>query len=96
MITSDDIAKESSSGVKTTAPRAKMNVAEIEESIDLLLEGFDAENNLIDRRIFYETTGRQMIEDEFWLVVCEAANELDDMAGKFLIDEELPPPDFYL
>ena len=70
MITSDDIARSASAQVKPDATIAKMSDAQIEQSIDLLLEGFNAESNSIDRRIFYEATGRQLVEGEF-------DNELD-------------------
>ena len=33
--------------------------------INFLIDGFDAERNDIDRRIYYEVTGRQVIEGEF-------------------------------
>ena len=33
--------------------------------MDFLLEGFDAENNHIDRCIYYEATGKQLVEGEF-------------------------------
>ena len=42
-----------------------MSEYEKESMIEDLLAGFDAEENETDRRIFYEVTGRQLIQGEF-------------------------------
>ena len=38
---------------------------DVAQRIMYLLDGFDAENNAIDRRIYYEVTGKKINEDEF-------------------------------
>ena len=43
-----------------------------------MLDGFDAETNEIDRRIYYEVTGRQLVEGEFG-----NENELDTSDGEW-------------
>ena len=42
-----------------------LDEAEHARMLDEILAGFDLENSKIDRRLFYEITGRQLIEDEF-------------------------------
>ena len=42
-----------------------MSEVEKESMIKELLAGFDADENETDRRIFYEVTGRQLIQNEF-------------------------------
>ena len=39
--------------------------AEVNKFIEFLIDGFDAASNDIDRRIYYEVTGRQLIEGEY-------------------------------
>ena len=55
VITVDDITKAS-----------KSNYGSLQTfGVDELLQGFDPQNNSIDRRLFYEVTGSKIIEDEF-------------------------------
>ena len=39
--------------------------AELVQQIDSLFFSFEPETNLMDRRIYFEVTGNQLIEDEF-------------------------------
>ena len=43
----------------------EMSKQKKESMIEYLLNGFNADENETDRRIFYEVTGRQLIQDEF-------------------------------
>ena len=70
--------------------------AEIAQLIDYLMRGFNPEANEIDRRIYYEVTGRQLNEDEFddydtsddeWGSVYKP----DPLAHAFDYREEEPP-----
>ena len=45
-----------------------------------LIEGFDPEESFIDRRIFYEVTGKRLIAGEF-LDEDTSGEEEDDRAG---------------
>ena len=58
VITSDDLDR---------PVKVKTEKDEVEQTlfIDQMLDGFDADTNEIDRRIFYEVTGRQVVEGEF-------------------------------
>ena len=62
VITSDDIDRP----IEVKSEKKEEN-DEVEQSlfIDQMLDGFDAETNEIDRRLYYEVTGRQLVEGEF-------------------------------
>ena len=64
VITADDISDRSSSSTSKPEDRTRGS-NEPFQSIDLLLEGFDADKNDIDRRIYYEVTGRELVQGEF-------------------------------
>ena len=63
VITTDDFEKWRS------APPVELsrdlNEAEHARILDGILDGFDPVSSKIDRRLFYEITGRQLVEDEF-------------------------------
>ena len=66
MISADDIAnvervREKEDWRLSSSQTAKMLAA----SLDGLMDGFDPENDLTDRRIFYEVTGESLIPFEF-------------------------------
>ena len=63
VVTADDLLREQ----ETTSQKssAKKSQIEIEAIINDLICDFDAEKNESDRRIFFEVTGRQLIDGEF-------------------------------
>ena len=64
VVTVDDIEKWQSALPPPDSSRG-LDEAQHARMLDDILAGFDTENSKIDRRLFYEITGRQVIEDEF-------------------------------
>ena len=65
VISADDITKFDKK--KDAPPRAREKDVDIEKTlmVEKLLADFDVEGNEIDRRIYYEVMGQQLIENEF-------------------------------
>ena len=101
MVTNDDIRRRSIRVAESTAPPTTIgscsSEAEIAQLIDFLMRGFNPEANEIDRRIYYEVTGRQLNEDEFDDVDTSddewgSVYKPDPLAHAFDYREEEPPP----
>ena len=66
VITMDDITKhQKASQAKNIAEQTKKTEAEIRELIEDLVDDFDPENDIIDRRLLFEVTRKRLIEGEF-------------------------------
>ena len=67
VISADDIEKSNKEvpRIKTDSALKKTSDSEIKQRIDFLLDGFNADTNDIDRRIYYEVTRSQIREGEF-------------------------------
>ena len=63
MITGEDLNKETQ--IDPRASNAINSKSESAQMIDSLINDFNAERNETDRRIFYEVTGRQLVQGEF-------------------------------
>lgn len=63
MITAEDLYLRVPSEPKSS--KFRRTEEESKELINIFLDGFDTAENEVDRRIYYETTGIELIEGEF-------------------------------